>query len=122
MRLPSSVGLDIVEISRIEKLARRNSRFLSRIFTPDEVRYCMDKKLRWQHFAARFAAKEAVWKALGHGAVALKDISVSRTSAGRPGVLLKGRPAPHIQLSLSHCDHYAMAVALCSPKKKARKP
>ncbi len=107
------IGLDIVEIDRIEKLARRNSRFFPRVFTAQEIRYCSSKKNRWQHFAARFAAKEAVWKALGREGVALKDISVQRDAAGKPGVLLKGKRARFIELSLSHSDHYAVAVALC---------
>lgn len=107
------LGLDIVEIERIEKLARRNHRFLPRVFTPQEIRYCSSKKNRWQHFAARFAAKEAVWKALGQEGVALKDISVQRNASGKPGVLLRGRAAKHIELSLSHSDHYAVAVAFC---------
>jgi len=110
------IGLDIVEIERIERLARRNARFLPRVFTDQEIRYCRSKKNRWQHFAARFAAKEAVWKALGQEGIALKDISVRRDAAGKPGVLLRGRLNRSIQLSLSHSDHYAVAVALCLSK------
>ena len=111
------IGLDIVEIGRIKRLGSRNPRFLNRVFTDQEIRYCQPKKNRWQHFAARFAAKEAVWKALGQDGVGLKDISVSRDAKGRPGVLLRGKPAPHIQLSLSHCGQYAMAAAFCLPAK-----
>ena len=111
------IGLDIVEIDRIEKLARRNARFLPRVFSDQEIAYCRSKKNRWQHFAARFAAKEAVWKALGQSGIALKDISVRRDSAGKPSVLLRGRPSRSIQLSLSHSDHYAVAVALCVSKR-----
>ena len=111
-RNPIGLGLDIVEIHRIEALARRNPRFLKRIFSPEEIAYCGGKRNRWQHFAVRFAAKEAVWKALGNGALALKDISVSKGADGKPGVVLRGRPARDIQLSLSHSDRYAAAVAL----------
>ena len=111
-RPPIGLGLDIVEIRRIQALARRNPRFLKRVFSAEEIAYCSAKRLRWQHFAVRFAAKEAVWKALGDGALALKDISVSKGGDGRPGVVLRGRPAPKIQLSLSHSDRYAAAVAL----------
>lgn len=118
MKLAPSVGSDIVEIDRVERLALRNPAFLTRVFSTQELRYCRTKKNKWQHFAARFAAKEAVWKALGHGGVALRDISISRSPEGRPGVLLKGRPAPHIQLSLSHCDRYALAVAVCVAPQK----
>ena len=106
------LGLDIVEISRVRALARRNPRFLTRVFSAEEIRYCRGKRRAWQHFAVRFAAKEAVWKALGDGALALKDIAVSRDGNGRPGVLLKGKPSRRIQLSLTHSDDYAAAVAL----------
>ena len=111
------LGLDIVEIKRIERLGKTNPRFLTRVFSAQEVRYCRTKKNLWQHFAARFAAKEAVWKALGQIELALKDISVSRDSRGRPGVVIRGRRAPHIHLSLSHSDHYAAAVALLLEKR-----
>ena len=105
------LGLDIVEIDRIRRLARRSPRFLPRVFTASEIAYCRGKKNPWQHFAVRFAAKEAVWKALEQDAVSLKDISVSRDARGKPGVLLKGKKAPGFRLSLSHSDHYAVAVA-----------
>lgn len=105
------IGLDIVEIARIEQLARRNKRFLQRVFSKEEIAYCNAKKKRWQHFAVRFAAKEAVWKALGSRSITLPDIHVVRDKSGRPGVRLKGRKAP-VELSLSHSELYAMAVAV----------
>ncbi|TPW21214.1 MAG: holo-acyl-carrier protein synthase [Elusimicrobia bacterium] len=110
--LPLSVGLDIVEIARIKKAGTRA--FLKRVFSPSEIAYCQSKKNRWQHFAVRFAAKEAVYKALGLSGVALRDISVSRGVEGAPGVVLRGKPQPQIALSLSHSDHYAAAVAIRS--------
>ncbi|MBI3554299.1 MAG: holo-ACP synthase [Elusimicrobia bacterium] len=106
------LGLDIVEIERVRKLGKSAPRFLSRVFTPAEIAYCRGKKNPWQHFAVRFAAKEAVWKALDRDGISLKDISVSRDSRGKPGVLLKGRRASGLKLSLSHSDHYAVAVAV----------
>lgn len=112
MAKAGGLGLDIVEISRVRALARRNPRFLTRVFSAEEIRYCEGKRRAWQHFAVRFAAKEAVWKALGDGSLALKDIAVSRDAKGRPGVLLRGKPAKRIRLSLSHSDDYAAAVAL----------
>lgn len=111
MRGPS-VGLDIVEIGRIRGLARRNPRFLKRVFTQEEIRYCESKKNRWQHFAVRFAAKEAVWKTLSANGVGHKDISVVRAASGRPEVYLRGKPARAIQISLSHSRSYAAAVAI----------
>ena len=112
--LPSlSVGLDIIEIDRVAALAERNPRFLLRVFTPQERRYCLGKKKKWQHFAVRFAAKEAVWKALGRRDLPLRDISVRRDRFGRPSVVLEGTAAPSIRLSLSHSDKTAAAVAVC---------
>jgi holo-[acyl-carrier protein] synthase len=108
------LGADIVEIARIRALARRQPRFLTRVFSADEIAYCRGKKLQWQHFAVRFAAKEAVWKALGESGLALKDISISRDAQGKPGVLVRGRKAARIKISLSHSERYAMAVAVRS--------
>ncbi|MBI4376440.1 MAG: holo-ACP synthase [Elusimicrobia bacterium] len=107
------IGLDIVEIDRIRKIARRTPRFLERVFSAKEIAYCRAKKNQWQHFAVRFAAKEAVWKALeGERGLSLRDIAVSRDARGKPGVLLKGKPARGLRLSLSHSDQYAVAVAV----------
>lgn len=107
-----SLGLDIVETARVARLARRNPRFLKRVFSAAELRYCLGKRNQWQHLAVRFAAKEAVWKAVGGGALSLKDIEIRRSADGRPGVVLKGKPAPFIQVSLSHTADYAAAVAV----------
>jgi holo-[acyl-carrier protein] synthase len=104
-----------VEIDRIRSLAERNPRFLNRLFSEEEIRYCQGKKLRWQHFAVRFAAKEAVWKALGRDGLSLKSIEVRRDELGRPSVAIEGRPEPGISISLSHGTKTAMAVALALP-------
>ena len=111
---PLSVGLDIVEIARVKKAALGTPAFLRRVFSRSEISYCKGKKNCWQHFAVRFAAKEAVYKALGLEGVALRDISVARDADGRPSVVLKGKPMPSVALSLSHSDHYAAAVAVRS--------
>ena len=107
------LGLDIVEIERVRKLALKNKRFLKRVFSPEEIRYCETKKKKWQHFAVRFAAKEAVWKALGRDGLALSAISVRRDARGRPSVKIAGKkPAGKLEISLSHSEVYAMAVAM----------
>lgn len=106
------LGADIVEIGRVQALAKRQPRFLTRVFSPEEIAYCRGKKSQWQHFAVRFAAKEAVWKALGKAGLSLRDITVSRDASGKPGVLLKGRKAKGVKLTLSHSARYAMAVAV----------
>ena len=107
---PPSIGLDIVEIARIKKAC--TPAFLKRVFSPSEIAYCKGKKSPWQHFAVRFAAKEAVYKALNLEGVALRDISVARDADGRPSVVLRGKPVPSVALSLTHSDHYAAAVAI----------
>ncbi len=104
--------MDIVETRRIAALARRNRRFLTRVFSPEEIRYCKGKKKKWQHFAVRFAAKEAVWKAVGRAGLRLRDISIRRGPTGKPSVVLEGRLARGIQISLTHSEQYAAAVAL----------
>jgi len=113
------IGLDIVEIGRIARLGR-SRRFIQRVFSPEEIRYCDGKKKKWQHYAARFAAKEAVWKALGRSGLALRDISVVRDPSGRPAVQVRGRSAPDVQLSLTHCDQYAAAAAFRLPAWRKR--
>ena len=106
------VGVDLVEISRIRDLARRNPHFLKRVFSADEIAYCKAKKNPWPHFAVRFAAKEAVYKTLGRADIALTAISVSRDAAGRPSVSISGKPARKIKLSLSHGREHAVAFAV----------
>ena len=111
------IGLDIVEIGRIRRVIRHSQGFLDRVFTKGEIAYCRAKKDPWPHYAVRFAAKEAVWKALGRDGIALRDISVERDGRGKPGVLIKGRRSRGIKLSLSHGEDYAVAVALKEDKK-----
>jgi len=110
------IGLDVVEIRRMARLARRGA-FLRRVFTPAEVRYCRSKARAPQHFAARFAAKEAVWKALGRAGLALNSIEVVRGPGGRPEPRVGGRRVPGLSLSLTHADLYAAAVAVFAPPR-----
>src|ERR1017187_11021723 len=107
-------GIDIAEVPRIaESIQRFGSRFLRRIFTEDEIRYCESKAMRAERYAARFAAKEAAMKALGTGwnrGVRWRDIEVTREAGGRPTILFHGKAgeiaaqlgAAHVALSLSH--------------------
>jgi holo-[acyl-carrier protein] synthase len=109
-----SLGVDIVEVPRISRLIRQK-RFLDRVFTPSEQAYCRDKKNTAQHYAVRFAAKEAVYKALGRAGVGHKEISVRNAPSGKPGVSLAGtlkKLERRVSLTLSHTDKYAVAVAL----------
>lgn len=117
-------GIDIVGVDRIrQSVNRHGSRFIKRVFTPDEAAYCRDKASWPQHFAGRFAAKEAVAKALGMGftdGVLCRDIAIERDDAGGPGVVLSGRAAELADemaihtwhVSISHCAEYAVASAI----------
>lgn len=88
-------GVDIVEVSRIEAMIERHpERFLDRCFTPGEQRYCDASTKRYaEHYAARFAVKESVLKALGTGwrsGIAWTDVEVIRRVSGEPGIALNG--------------------------------
>ncbi len=116
MRFPS-VGVDIVAVHRVGRLVK-NKRFIQRVFSDDEIAYCRDKKNAAQHFAVRFAAKEAVYKALGRPGVGHKDISVRNDPSGKPRVVLSSRLKKlesRLSLSLSHTADQAVAVALFLP-------
>lgn len=115
------VGNDIIEIERIKStLSRHPQRFLMRVFTTLEQKYCMSRKDPVLHFAARFAAKEAIVKALGTGfsqGLSWLDFEISNDGKGKPLVSfspfakeLLGNITIH--LSMSHCHNYATAVAI----------
>src|SRR4249920_1648064 len=90
-------GIDIAEVPRIEaSIARFGDRFLRRIFTEAEIRYCESKANKTERYAARFAAKEAAMKAIGTGwnrGVTWKDVEVRRLPGGRPTIAFYGRAA-----------------------------
>ena len=116
------IGTDIVEISRIIRVLERQPGFLKRILTEEEIAYCTAPKLRPASVAARFAAKEAVAKALGTGfrEFRFRDIEIGRSSQGAPLVILQGKALQYmeglggrqIHLSISHAREYATAVAV----------
>ena len=116
------VGVDIVETERIDRsLERFGDRFLHRVFTAGEIAYCQSMKFPARHFAARFAAKEAVSKAFSTGigkSMGWRDIDVHRQESGQPFVMLEGgakalateRGVTSVWISLSHTDHHAVAT------------
>ncbi|RIK11367.1 MAG: holo-[acyl-carrier-protein] synthase [Acidobacteria bacterium] len=119
---PSSViglGIDAIEIERIGAAIAKRPRFVERVFAPEERQYCEARVNTAKHFAVRFAAKEAVMKAMGIGLgqVAWREICV--TGDGKPGVLLTGSAArraqvlgiARIEISLTHSRELALAVA-----------
>jgi holo-[acyl-carrier protein] synthase len=114
------VGTDIVDILRIKKLVDKNKNFIERVFNNEEIKYCKLHKHYAEHFAVRFAAKEAVIKALGIKEIPLKDISISHLKTGKPIVKLSGKWNKYekfLSVSLSHCDKYAVAFVTYCEKK-----
>ncbi|MFA5858798.1 MAG: holo-ACP synthase [Elusimicrobiota bacterium] len=106
-------GIDIIEVERIKRIVRSNKRFVAKVFSREEVVYCNQcGKSKWQHYAVRFAAKEAVWKSLSDTSLPLKRISVKNTPQGKPEVYIRGKRVKNIYLSLSHTEHYAVAQAV----------
>lgn len=114
-----SCGTDIIEIERIkDSIEETNNKFLNRVYTEKEIEYCESKKAqRYQHYAARFAAKEAVFKAISvkledKYSICWKDIEIINDSQGRPSITLQGNIQKNIEqidISLSHCKEYATA-------------
>jgi len=117
-------GIDITEVPRIrESIERFGDRFLQRVFTEGEIRYCESKANRFERYAARFAAKEAGMKALGTGwnfGVRWRDVEVARKPGGRPTLLFHGKAAEfaaklgavNVALSLTHTTQQAMAQVI----------
>lgn len=107
------IGIDIVEIKRVEKLIKKyGSRFINRTFTKKEIQYCRHKPNPAQHYAGRFAVKEAIIKALGKP-LTLKEIEVDKG----PKLKLTGKAKNALEdkkilLSISHDHEYAVAQAI----------
>lgn len=117
------IGIDLVEIQRIEHAVKRTPRFLQRVFTSREVHYCMEKKNPYPSLAVRFAAKEAVRKLhpeMSRGK--FQDIEVINDESGRPSILLHGLVLEksrqeligNINVSLSHSENHAIASVIAT--------
>jgi holo-[acyl-carrier protein] synthase len=118
------IGTDIVECVRIAQIIEKHGElFLERVFTPREMRYCQGRKNSTEHFAGRWAAKEAILKCLGTGwrkGICWTEIEVSNNFEGAPQVQLAGAAGEQasklhvsdIWLTISHCRTYATAYAL----------
>jgi len=118
----AGIGTDIVEIERVKQAAERNGdRFLNRVFTSSERSFCDSRRDRFACYAVRFAAKEAVLKAMGTGLAGSRwtDVEISRNAGSAPAVLLHGATAAlaaekgigRVLLSLSHDSEKALAFA-----------
>jgi holo-[acyl-carrier protein] synthase len=120
----SGIGTDLVEVARIQhSLERFGDRFLHRVFTTGEIEYCKSMPYPARHFAARFAAKEAVSKAFGTGigkSMGWKDIDVRRKPSGEPFLVFTGgaeqlaaeRNQRASWISLSHTEHHSLATVV----------
>jgi holo-[acyl-carrier protein] synthase len=118
------IGTDVTECLRIARMIERHGElFIDRVYTAAEVRYCQSHRQSTQHFAARWAAKEAVLKALGIGkrrGVAWTDIEIRKTPAGRTSVAVRGAVKDVVErlgvgevlVSIAHCRTHATAYAM----------
>ena len=112
-------GTDIVEIERIkDSIEKLGEQFLNKIYTQDEIKYCESKgKQKYQHYAARFAVKEAAFKAVSESikdkySICWKDFETKNDENGRPNVnilCINTKKIENIDISISHCKQYAIA-------------
>ncbi len=117
------IGTDIIECERIERMLQRHGDvFLARVYTAGEIDYCSGRKAGTQHYAGRWAAKEAVLKSLGTGwahGIQWTDVEVVNQQGGKPNIVLAGKAKQiseqlgirEIMISISHCRSYAVAYA-----------
>lgn len=116
------VGIDIIEIDRIKKSVDRfGDRFLNKVFTETELTYSLKKKNKFQHLAARFAAKEAIYKALSGDTSEVyswQDVEIFNEVNGMPKVKFYGSLKDYLnkdkdlKISISHSENYVTAVAI----------
>jgi holo-[acyl-carrier protein] synthase len=117
------VGIDIIEVERIAIRVGRDSGFRDLVFSKDEIRYCESKTFPFQHFAARFAAKEAFLKAVGTGwdtGLSFREIEILNDSKGKPIIRISGETEKQllplgirtIHVSMSHLKSTATAVVI----------
>lgn len=117
------IGIDLVDIEKIEKLLKESNGFRERVFSTEEIEYCESKKKQFESYAARFAAKEAFAKATGlgiFGSISMNEVFVIHQSDGKPELqfstkaksILDQIGIDKIHLSLSHSDHSAIATVV----------
>lgn len=122
------IGIDVVELSRMRELIGRwGERFVNKVFTQREIEYASSKADGTQHFAGRFAVKEAVAKALStgwSGGFRWKDVEVTNDSSGKPSVQLYGTvkellKGSNVLVSISHSEHVIVAMAVIERVEKS---
>jgi len=124
------IGTDIVECLRIAQMIERHGElFIDRVYTASEIAYCRSRKQATQHFAGRWAAKEAILKALGTGwrrGISWRDIEVRNNEGGRPSVALCGGARDVVEqigvgevlVTISHCRSHATAFAIALARQR----
>jgi holo-[acyl-carrier protein] synthase len=124
------IGTDITECLRIARMIERHGElFLTRVYTPEEIAYCQSRKQATQHFTGRWAAKEAILKALGTGwrrGISWRDMEIRPDAAGRPVVAVCGGVQDVVEqldireilVSISHCHTHATAMAVALGKNR----
>jgi holo-[acyl-carrier protein] synthase len=122
-RMIAGLGIDIIEVERIAAKIGKESGFRELVFSKNEIDYCESKKNKFEHYAARFAAKEAFFKALGTGwleGTFFSEIEITNTGNGKPEMVLLGSTRKtisamginKISVSLSHIKTMATAVVI----------
>jgi holo-[acyl-carrier protein] synthase len=126
----AGIGTDIVECLRIAQMIERHGElFIDRVYTASEIEYCRSRKQATQHFAGRWAAKEAILKAIGTGwrrGISWRDIEVRNSEGGRPTVALRGgvrevveqMGVAEVLISISHCRSHATAFAIAVGRER----
>lgn len=117
------IGTDIIEVRRVEQALRRTKRLKERVFTPREIAYCESRGKSAQHFAVRFAAKEAFLKAMGtgwQGGHRFNEIEVVNNALGKPEIIVRGKVEEFcrrngitgLHVSLAHIRDLAKAIVV----------
>jgi holo-[acyl-carrier protein] synthase len=124
---PAGIGIDLLDIGRLEAVLERRPRLADRLFTAGELAHARSRHRPGRHLAARFAAKEAALKALGGGALPLREIEVTGGGDEAPRLRLHGRAAAlagergvELQVSLTHSQELAAAAVVAVPAAGAR--
>ncbi|MGB6043208.1 MAG: holo-ACP synthase [Pirellulales bacterium] len=120
----AGIGTDIVECLRIAQMIERHGElFIGRVYTEHEIDYCRQRRASTQHFAGRWAAKEAILKAIGVGwirGISWRDMEVRNEKGGKPTVAFRGgardvierKGIQGVMISISHCRSHATALAI----------
>ena len=117
------IGVDIVEVRRMAKALQGTHNMEKRVFSPEEICYCKERKNQFQHFSGRFAAKEAALKALGTGwsqGIRWTDVEIKSAEMGKPVLNFHGKAkeifedsgAQHALVSITHAPTYAVVVVV----------